>query len=89
MTAAFISPSPARVILEGMSMAEPFLPSSRPARDAEQAERDLDVEAAADAAEPEVDLPPAGPFRTPAPGARLSADELAAEIGDGEPADCD
>lgn len=89
MTAAFTSLSPARVILDGMSMAEPFLPSARPARDAEQAERDLDVEAAPETADPEVELPPAGPFRTPAPGDRLSADELAAEIGDGEPADCD
>ncbi|OOB91261.1 hypothetical protein [Rathayibacter sp. VKM Ac-2630] len=89
MTDAFTSPSPARATLEGMSMAEPFLPSSRPARDAEQAERDLDVEAAPGTAEPEVDLPPAGPFRTPVPGDRLSADQLADEIGDGEPADCD
>ncbi|MBO0985527.1 hypothetical protein [Rathayibacter sp. SD072] len=89
MTSEFTSSSPAAAIIEHMSMAEPFLPSSRPARDAEQAERDLDVEVAPETPEPEVDLPPAGPFRTPEPGDRLSADQLAAEIGDGEPADCD
>ncbi|WP_181133713.1 hypothetical protein [Rathayibacter sp. AY2B9] len=77
-----------------MSMAEPFLPAHEP-RDADRA-RDtvddddvlLEPDTAPAEAEPALDEDEDAPvFRTPVPGDRLTADELAEELDDEASAD--
>ena len=81
-----------------MSMEEPFMPADEPAaahdprdRDLDgdaEVDRDVDDEAAVD--DPDADRAAAhqrehaagSPFRTPVPGARLSAEELDADLTD-------
>ncbi|WP_243076903.1 hypothetical protein [Microbacterium sp. SS28] len=76
-----------------MSSAEPFMPEHEPPAPRPDTERDIDHDVDVFPDDAAVEAPdgsafdaetPAPPFRPPVPGARLTPEELAADLGDAD-----